>query len=49
MNDATRIIRALRKLNKLFWRYSHDDIAKALVDRGIDRDRCRPPGTAKKV
>ena len=38
MNDATRIIRALRKLNKLFWRYRHEDIAKALVDRGIDRD-----------
>jgi hypothetical protein len=37
MNNATRIIRALRKLNKLFWRYSHEDIAKALVDRGIDR------------
>jgi hypothetical protein len=37
MNDATRIIRALRKLNKLFWRYRHEDIAKALVDRGIDQ------------
>jgi hypothetical protein len=44
MNDATRFIRAVRKLNKLLMRYSYESLAKALVDRGIKRDLVQSTG-----